>query len=538
MNPDEDRAPADLESKKDNRKSKAAKTIKPDDKVKSSKVGTFSKTLTKKKEEEPIDLSTLEASKIKVIERKHKNRTYKFAVEEDASFFDQLIGESVERPWEKMLEKYYTNDCPNKRLDAIISSLYEDRNPDWVFQLNDTKVEEVPAVADNSPKGKMKAKAAAAKAKMTKVYTEDEKALRAHALDELLKVLLLEDLIVVQEELYWFVYTPFSKLCKEAQEMQLRLDLDFDTWKELYIRAKEDAAKGIVEADAKERAKGITSAIKVAARNVGNDVKEDVGKYLGFIMQNWTEVKVEDYSMSAKFIANKIYDYQGGRKPGSGADDDIADLNSNLCRTFFKTGQRIMITNNVIGKMHVHNYPRPGLKATLKKLLIDKVIADSMVMHDLNCKEENDKHREGVTRRSLAKNWSRLSKMFKTQPYNEIRDYFGEQIALYFAFMGFYMKWLLFPVIFGIVSVLVGLADSTPGPDVFDNSFTMVYAVFTGLWSTTFLEFWKRRQNFLAYEWKTWECEEVEVPRPEWIATTVSFNTMTWRLEKSYPGIF
>ena len=169
---------------------------------------------------------------------------------------------------------------------------------------------------------------------------------------------------------------------------------------------------------------------------------------------------------------------------------------------------------------------------------IDKVIADSMVMHDLNCKEENDKHREGVTRRSLAKNWSRLSKMFKTQPYNEIRDYFGEQIALYFAFMGFYMKWLLFPVIFGIVSVLVGLADSTPGPDVFDNSFTMVYAVFTGLWSTTFLEFWKRRQNFLAYEWKTWECEEVEVPRPEWIATTVSFNTMTWRLEKSYPGIF
>eukprot|EP00835_Amoeboradix_gromovi_P001238 NODE_53_length_26956_cov_0.387348.p4 type:complete len:536 gc:universal NODE_53_length_26956_cov_0.387348:783-2390(+) len=530
------------QDKGENIKSKASNTLKhAGEKLKTSatnsKVGTMGKTLNKnKKEEPPVDLSLLDASKITIIERKHKNRTYMFAVEEDAQFFDQLVAESATMPWEKLLDKYYTNDCPNKRLDAIVNSLYEDRNPDWIFQLNDPSVVEGPSkVAKLKQKAKIK----------VKEQSEDQKAIKAHAVHELLKVLLLEELIVVQEELYWFVYTPFDKLCSEAQEMQLRLDLDFDTWKELYEKAKKQATAEILEADKKEKSKGLYSNMKVVARNIGTDVKDDVGKYLNGVMSHFTEVRVQDYGMSAKFIKNKIYDFQGGRKPGSAASDDIAEDKSTLSRTFFKNSQRILITNNVIGKMHIRNYPKPGLKSTLQKLMLDKVISDSMVMHDLNCKEENDKFREGVTKRILHKRWAGLTQMFRVQPYNHIRDYFGEQIALYFAFMGFYMKWLLFPVLFGLISVFVGLGEQANLPEekrlggfaIFDNRFTMAYAVLMGLWSTTFLEFWKRRQNFLAFEWKTWECEDVEIERPEWIATKVEFSTMTWKLEKSYPGI-
>eukprot|EP00834_Sanchytrium_tribonematis_P000596 NODE_11_length_54881_cov_1.430718.p9 type:complete len:539 gc:universal NODE_11_length_54881_cov_1.430718:12319-13935(+) len=522
------------DEKKENRKSKVAGAIKgAGDTLKNnaavSKVGTMTKTF-KKGPQEAVDLSQLDASKIKVIERKHKNRTYMFAIEEDAQFFDQLAAESVNTPWERLLEKYYTNDCPNKRLDAIVTSLYEDRNPDWVFQLNDPN-----APAGPSKKDQMKKKA---KLKVKEV-TEDEKTIKAHAEHELLKGLLLEDLIVVQEELYWFVYTPFDKLCGEAQEMQLRLDLDFDTWKELYEKAKKDALEDVIAADQKEKAGGIGAKIRVAARNISKEAKDEVGNYLGNIMQNFTEVKVEDYSMSAKFYKGKIYDYQGGRKPGSAADDDIAEDKHILCRQFFKNFHRIMITNNVIGKMHVHNYPRPGLKTTVQKLLLDKVIADSMVMHDLNCKEENDKFREGVVKRRLHSKWARITRMFSTQPYEDIRNYFGEKIALYFAFMGFYMKWLIFPSIFGIISLVIGLNNpdlATNITVIFDTPFTMAYAVLMGLWSTTFLEFWKRRQNFLAYQWKTWECEDVEIERPEWFATEVEFSTVTWKLEKSYPG--
>lgn len=36
------------------------------------------------------------------------------------------------------------------------------------------------------------------------------------------------------------------------------------------------------------------------------------------------------------------------------------------------------------------------------------------------------------------------------EPIEEVRDYFGDQIAMYFAFLSFYTRWLSYPAIVGL----------------------------------------------------------------------------------------
>lgn len=51
-----------------------------------------------------------------------------------------------------------------------------------------------------------------------------------------------------------------------------------------------------------------------------------------------------------------------------------------------------------------------------------------------------------------------MKKCFKFQPIDEIKDYFGVQFALYFAWLGFYTYMLLPASFVGILCVIYALA--------------------------------------------------------------------------------
>ena len=48
--------------------------------------------------------------------------------------------------------------------------------------------------------------------------------------------------------------------------------------------------------------------------------------------------------------------------------------------------------------------------------------------------------------------------MFKLQPLDAIRDYYGVKIGLYFAWLGFYTNLLILPSIVGVITFLYGLS--------------------------------------------------------------------------------
>ncbi|CAL1549152.1 unnamed protein product, partial [Lymnaea stagnalis] len=60
-------------------------------------------------------------------------------------------------------------------------------------------------------------------------------------------------------------------------------------------------------------------------------------------------------------------------------------------------------------------------------------------------------------RQVLYKYWARWGCWYKYQPLDHIREYFGEKIGIYFAWLGFYTAWLLPASIVGVLVFLYGV---------------------------------------------------------------------------------
>merc|ERR1711923_599662 len=78
----------------------------------------------------------------------------------------------------------------------------------------------------------------------------------------------------------------------------------------------------------------------------------------------------------------------------------------------------------------------------------------------------------------------------------EIRNYFGEKIAFYFAFLGFYTKSLLFPTLIGIILFVQQLLSDRLDPPV-----TTLWIFRIIAWGITFCKSWSRRETDLAQRW-------------------------------------
>ncbi|XP_070603651.1 anoctamin-8 isoform X5 [Erythrolamprus reginae] len=118
-------------------------------------------------------------------------------------------------------------------------------------------------------------------------------------------------------------------------------------------------------------------------------------------------------------------------------------------------------------------------------------------------------HEQRILNR-LMKSW--VQAICEAQPLDEICDYFGVKIAMYFAWLGFYTSAMVYPAVFGSL-----LYTFTENDQTSRDISSVVFAIFNVIWSTLFLEEWKRRGAEFAYKWGTLDtpAESIEEPRPQ-----------------------
>lgn len=218
-------------------------------------------------------------------------------------------------------------------------------------------------------------------------------------------------------------------------------------------------------------------------------------------------------------------------------------------------------------------------KMGIKRLLNNGTYTAAFPLHDCPYWEKASHSAVESERYYLYRYWARFLSFYKEQPINLIRKYYGERIGIYFAWLGFYTEMLFLAATVGLICFIYGLSRSTSNvtsqeicdPNIggtivmcplcdktcpfwylnstcqsswqsslFDNEGTIFFAIFMGIWVTLFLEFWKRRQARLEYEWDLVDMEEEQPQlqiRPEFEikCTRRRLNKITQEMEPFLP---
>ncbi|XP_029993307.1 anoctamin-1 [Sphaeramia orbicularis] len=182
----------------------------------------------------------------------------------------------------------------------------------------------------------------------------------------------------------------------------------------------------------------------------------------------------------------------------------------------------------------------------INSLLARGVYISAFPLHDGSFTRRGRKDQRN-DRQILHEEWANYGVMHKYQPVDLIRKYFGEQIGLYFAWLGVYTQLLIPPSVLGIIVFLYGIFTvdaNVPSQEtcneslnitmcplcdgvcdywqlstvcslarasyLFDNGATVLFAIFMSLWAACFLEHWKRRQMCLKHAWDLTSLEDEE----------------------------
>ncbi|XP_036940351.1 anoctamin-8-like isoform X3 [Acanthopagrus latus] len=195
--------------------------------------------------------------------------------------------------------------------------------------------------------------------------------------------------------------------------------------------------------------------------------------------------------------------FGGGMRRFSCDEDNIYEnIESELC--FFTSQERQSIIKYWLDNLRakqgevLHNIHFLEGQPIIPELVARGVIHQMFPLHEQRILNQ------------LMTSW--VQAVCERQPLDDICDYFGVKIGMYFAWLGFYTNSMLYPAVIGFLLWILAEADQTS-----QDICCVVFALFNVVWATLFLERWKRREAELAYKWGTLDtpAESLEEPRPQ-----------------------
>ncbi|KAL8198241.1 UNVERIFIED_CONTAM: hypothetical protein K2H54_002416 [Gekko kuhli] len=250
-------------------------------------------------------------------------------------------------------------------------------------------------------------------------------------------------------------------------------------------------------------------------------------------------------------------------------------LGSDSPDSYFSNTQRHCIVHEILTRTAYGK--RKHAEVGIDRLLNEGVCSAAFPLHEgpFELPEYEVPGEELNPRQVLYCFWAQWRCWRKYQPLDHIREYFGEKVAIYFAWLGFYTTWLLPAAAVGTFVFLAGLfamGTNTPAQEIcnsggqflmcplcdscgnwnlseicsmakvgylFDHPGTVFFSVFMSFWAVTFLEYWKRKSATLAHHWDCLDFqEEEERPRPEFaaLAPCMEQNPVTGVKEPHFPA--
>jgi len=89
---------------------------------------------------------------------------------------------------------------------------------------------------------------------------------------------------------------------------------------------------------------------------------------------------------------------------------------------------------------------------------------------------------------------------------DNIRNYYGTKIAMYFAWLKFYTTYLTIPALFG--ALLYGYQVYH---EQVDTEYNIVFMLIMMVWCTCWFAFWKRENNLLSFNWDALDADKIAV---------------------------
>ncbi|VDM63108.1 unnamed protein product [Angiostrongylus costaricensis] len=252
----------------------------------------------------------------------------------------------------------------------------------------------------------------------------------------------------------------------------------------------------------------------------------------------------------------------------------------------FPNSERSRMVYDLLTRAHYDDVISDRSKGTtqyrfgIERLLSQRAYSAAYPLHqEIRQHCEFLRGKELSQRELLYNHWASWRNIFKYQPLDCIKRYFGTKVAFYFAWLGYYTRTLYLAAIVGVISVIYGFSNISEdivsndicGDDgvgtkilicpqcenycdfqllgnscvyakmsyLFDNGSTVVFTALMSVWATLFLEGWKRYHTEIAWKWGLLDIvieEDTVLPEFQFRVKTKRYNPVTQQEEPYLSG--